>query len=258
MNKLEIFKNILDFLPELFPPDLSAITLSNCEEFVGIWGRNGNTLGQSLKTFIYPGKKLIPEVMLGQVIMQKKKITKYYTEEESISGIPYLAVGVPIYEDTQMIGGICAVREETILETVERCKNLLEVQEALAQSMMTVSTNLTHLVNSYREVRRISDFIQSVSQKVNIINVNTSLEAEKKEKEEILNSILKNIEQLSLETKGVAQNIVTLLNDFDKQNLKLFSSIRNIETIVNNMSYSVNDIMEYLSKQSHMIMKGKS
>ena len=69
---------------------------------------------------------------------------------------------------------------------------------------------------------------------------------------------MKNIEQLSLETKGVAQNIVTLLNDFDKQNLKLFSSIRNIETIVNNMSYSVNDIMEYLSKQSHMIMKGKS
>ena len=70
--------------------------------------------------------------------------------------------------------------------------------------------------------------------------------------------MLKDFEQLSLETKGVAQNIVTLLNDFDKQNLKLFSSIRNIETIVNNMSYSVNDIMEYLSKQSHMIMKGKS
>ena len=48
--------------------------------------------------------------------------------------------------------------------------------------MMTVSTNLTHLVNSYREVRRISDFIQKCLPKVNIINVNTSLEAEKKEK----------------------------------------------------------------------------
>ncbi len=258
MNKIEIFNSVLDFLPELFPPDLSAITLSNCQEFIGIWGKPGNTLGQSLKTFIYPGKPLIPNVMLGQVIMEKKKITKYYTEEESISGIPYLAVGVPIYQQEEMIGGICTVREETILETQKRCKCLLEVQDDLAESMIKVSSRLVHLVNSYREVRKITEFIQNISQKANLIGIHTSIEANNADKEEeILNNIINEIENLAAEAKNMTEDIVYLLNDFDKQNVELFSAIRHIETVVNNTSHTVNDIMDYLAQQSNMIIRGK-
>ncbi len=258
MNKLEIFNSILDFLPELFPPDLSAITLSNCQEFIGIWGRPGSTLGQSLKTFIYPGKPLIPNVMLGQVIMHKRKITKYYTEEESISGIPYLAVGVPILEGEEMIGGICAVREETILETQKRCECLLEVQDILAESMVTVSSRLAHLVNSYREVRKITDFIQTISQKANLIGIHTSIEANNTHTEgEVFENIINELENLAAEAKNTTEDIVQLLNDFDKQNVELFSAIRHIETVVNNTSHTVNDIMDYLAQQSNMIIKGK-
>lgn len=257
MNKLEIFIKILDFLPELFPPDLSAITLSNCTHFVGIWGRPGNTLGQSLKSIIYPGKPLIPEVMLGQVLMQKAKITKYYTAEESVSGIPYLAVGVPIYEEKEIIGGICAVREETILETQERCKTLLESQNTLALSMSEVSSHLSELVNSYREVRKISELIQGISQKASCIGLYTTLEATQEEqKGQVIGSIIEDLQNLSSESKKALENIVDLLSAFDKKNVALFTSIRQIETVVGNTSHTVNDIMDYLAKQSHMIIKG--
>lgn len=258
MNKLDILKCILDFIPELFPPDLSALTLSNTTHFIGVWGRPGNTLGQSIKTLIYPGKLLNPDVMLGQVIMQKRKITKYYTAKESISGIAYLAIGVPIYEDTEMVGGICTVREETILETQERCKNLLNIQEILAESMANVSSKLSNMVNSYREVRSITDYIESISQKANLIGVHTTIEALLTQNDSnVIKSISGDLQTLAEDSKEKAQRVVTLLNDFDKNNVELFSSIRQIETVVSNMSYSVSDIMNYLGKQSNMMIKDK-
>lgn len=257
MSKLEIFKGILPFLPELFPPDLSAITLSNCTHFIGIWGRPGNTLGESLKTFIYPGKPLEPKVMLGQVIMQKKKIVKYYSKEESISGIPYLAVGVPIHENGEMIGGICVVREETILETQERCKNLLKTQNILSESMRCVSSNLAHIVNSYREIRKIADFTHILSQKAQLMGIGTTLEASNNSNErEIIQSISADLQALAEEAKRTTENIVSLLNDFDKDNIELFTSIRRIETVVNNMSHTVRDILDYLAQESSIIMNG--
>lgn len=258
MTKLEIMKSILDFLPELFPPDLSAITLCNSTHFIGIWGRPGNTLGESLKTFIYPGKELDLRVMLGQVMLHKRKITKYYTKEESISGIPYLAVGVPIYENGEIVGGICAVREETILETQERCKNLLEIQNILGENMKSVSSNLSHLVNRYREVRKIADFTQTISQKAQLIGINTTLEASGSyNEEEILNAVCADLQALADESKKTTERIVTLLNDFDKEYLELFSSIRRIDTVVNNMSHTVKGILDYLSLQSNTIIKGE-
>lgn len=251
MNKLDILNNILDFLPELFRADLSAITLSNTTHFIGVWGKPDNTLGQSIKTLIYPGKPLIPEVMLGQVMLQGKKITKHYTGHESITGLPYLAVGVPIIDNNEIIGGVCAVREETILETQERCKNLLETQSILAGKMTEVSSKLSELVNSYREVRSISDFIQCIGQKANIIGINTTLEANQENNGcQIPESIITDLKELANQSTDSAEQIVALLNQFDTHTVNLFTSIRQIETAVNNMSHTIEDIMDYLNMQS--------
>lgn len=258
MNKLDILNNILDFLPELFSADLSAITLSNTTHFIGIWGKPDNTLGQSIKTLIYPGKPLIPEVMLGQVMLQGKKITKYYTDQESITGLPYLAVGVPIVENNEILGGICAVREETILETQKRCEDLLEVQDVLAGKMIEVSSKVSTLVNSYREVRTISDLIQYISQKANVIGINTSLESTQEDKNSsVSESIITDLQELADHSTSSAEQIVSLLNQFDSNTVKLFSSISQIETVVNNMSHTITEIMDYLTDQSNIIIKGK-
>jgi len=258
MDKLHYLEMLIDFLPELFPPDLSAITLSNCTHFISIWTRKDNALGESLKKLIYPGKPLELNVMLGQVAKRKEKITKYYTKDESISGIPYLAVGVPIYEGEDMVGGIAVVREETILETQERCKNLLEVQETLAQSMITVSSRLSNLVKSYRETRTITNYVQDISQQALLLGINSLVgTSQSNQNGDVIKDVVKELQNLVVESKKTTGKIVNLLNDFDDQNIGLFSSIQNIETIVNNMTDSVNDIMDYLKQQSNMIMHGK-
>lgn len=258
MGKLKQLNNLLDFLPELFPPDLVCITLSNTTHFINIWWREGNELGESLGKYIYPGKKLELNVMLGLVAKHKKKITKYYTKEESISGFPYLAVGVPVYEDGQIVGGICAVREETILETQERCKDLFQFQEVLADSMKTVSANISHLINSYQETRTIANYVQDISQKAHLLGINALMTSSFSNKENpAINEIVEELKELAIESKETAGKIVGLLNDYDNKNMELFSSIYQIQTAVSNMSHCINNIMEYLQQQSNLIINGE-
>jgi len=258
MNKIELFLSILDFLPELFPPDLSAITLSDCTHFVGIWGRPGNKLGESLKKLIYPGKELEPRVMLGQVMIHKKKIVKYFTAEESIVGIPYLAVGVPIYENKKLVGGICAVREETILEVKNRCWSLLKIQEILSCSMGNVSTRLNRLINSYDETRKITDYIHNLTQKAFLLSVDVLVEASYNERcADTLTSIAHAIQDIANESRQVTEKIVDVLNAFDFSNADLLASIKHIETVVNRISQSLCEIMDYLVQQSSLIIKEK-
>lgn len=258
MSKLEHLNNLLNLIQELFPPDLAAITLSNNTHFINIWVREGNELGESLKKFIYPGKELELNVMLGQVATHKEKITKYYTKDESISGLPYLAVGVPIYEGTTMVGGICAVREETILETQERCQNLYQYQETLVDSMKTVSSNMSHLVNSYKETRAIANYVQDISQKAHLLGINALIaNSFSGEDNSNINEIVEELKELAVQSKQTTGKIVNMLNDYDNQNIELFSSIYQIQTAVSNMTDCINNIMDYLKQQSHMLINGK-
>jgi len=258
MSKLEHLNNLLNLIQELFPPDLAAITLSDTTHFINIWVREGNELGESLRKFIYPGKPLELNVMLGQVVKRKEKITKYYTKEESISGLPYLAVGVPIYEGNEMIGGICVVREETILETQERCKDLYQIQATLVDSMKTVLSNISHLVNSYKETRTIGNYVQDISQKAHLLGINALIANSLSDEDNSrLNDVVEELKELAVEAKQTTGKIVTMLNEYDNKNVELFSSIYQIQTAVTNMNESINNIMEYLKQQSNMLINGK-
>ncbi len=257
MSKLEQLNNLIDFIPELFPPDLVCITLSNTTHFINIWYRKGNALGESLGKYIYPGKELEQNVMLGLVSKYKRKITKYYTKDESISGLPYLAVGVPIYEKGEMVGGICAVREETILETQERCKDLFQFHNVLANSMKTVSANISHLINSYQETRTIANYVQDISQKAHLLGINALVaNSFSNEDNSTFNDIAEELNKLAIESKQTTKKIVNLLNDYDNHNIKLFASIYQIQTAVANMNNCISNIMEYLKQQSNMLING--
>lgn len=255
MNKLDQLKEMLNFLPELFPPDLAAITLSNCTHFIGVWNRD-DEVGRKLRIGLYPDKPLDDKVMLGQVILQKKKITKYYTLEESVSDIPYLAVGVPIYEGDTLVGAICVIREEAILEAQNRCKALMQVHEIVAESMENVSDRLEYLINSYTETRKIADLMRGVNHKASLLQVNTLLHAARSNDGAANNNVAlaDEIKGMANETEQAALQIINLLNEFDTQAAAFFSVIRNMQIIVNNMNKSITDINEYLIQQSNLIV----
>ena len=259
MTKLEYIKNLLNFLPELFPPDLAAITLSNCTHFIGVWSRPDDLLGTTIRDALYPGKELDDRVMLGQVVKIGTKITKYYTKDESVFGMPYLAVGVPIYDNNILQGAIGILREETILEAQNRCQLLMNVHDILEDSMNTVSEKTTDLLCSYNETRKINHLMQEVNHKASLLQVNTLLKAtnldpDNKENYLLLANELKN---MSSDTKQAAMKIISILNEFDLQTTDFLSSIRHIEVIVNNMNNSICSIMDYLAQQSNMIISNK-
>ena len=255
MSILQYLKEMINFLPELFPQDLSAITLSDCTHFIGVWSAK-RPLGEALRKVIYPGKKISDKVMLGQVVKHKKKITKYYTKEESIFNYPYLAVGVPVFENGELTGGICTVREETILETQSRCRMLLEVQNIMGESMNNLTEKMDSLVDKYKETRKINDLMQDVIQKASFLQVNTLLKATNMQDEykESFLALADEIKKMAHDTKDASFKIIKLLNEFDVNAADFFSSIKHIEIIVASMSNSINSIMDYLSKQSDMII----
>lgn len=259
MTKLEYFIKMLDFLPELFPPDLAAITLSNTTHFIGVWSRPDDSLGNAIKKALYPGKELDDRVMLGQIVKNGTKITKYYTKDESVFGMPYLAVGIPIYDNNILQGGICTLREETILEAQNRCRLLINVHDILEESMTTVSKKMTDLLSSYNETRKINELMQEVNHKASLLQVNTLLKATNLDADEKANylHLADEIKGMTNDTKQAALKIINTLNEFDLHASDFLSSIRHIEVIINNMNNSINSIMDYLAQQSNMIISNK-
>ncbi len=253
MGKVDFYNNIMDTLPELFPPDLAAITLSNETHFVSIWGKPGNDLGNALKKYIYPGKKLGPEVMLGQVASQRKKIVKYFAPGKSICGLPYLAVGVPLYEDGTFVGGICAVREETILETLNRCKALLEADTLLRPSMDNVISKLAQLIASYDATRTIANSLQDITQKSSLLGLNLLLSSyDTKYADCSPYDVAREIQIVTKDCSNLNEKVVSLLNNFDANATDLTLSIRHIETAVSQTSNSIQKILDYLTEQSNL------
>ena len=254
MSILQYLKEMINFLPELFPQDLSAITLSDCTHFIGVWSAK-RPLGEALRKVIYPGKKISDKVMLGQVVKHKKKITKYYTKEESIFNYPYLAVGVPVFENGELTGGICTVRGDHFRNS-KPMPDAFGSQNIMGDSMNNLTEKMDSLVDKYKETRKINDLMQDVIQKASFLQVNTLLKATNMQDEykESFLALADEIKKMAHDTKDASFKIIKLLNEFDVNAADFFSSIKHIEIIVASMSNSINSIMDYLSKQSDMII----
>ena len=259
MTKLNVLKNMLEFISEMFPPDLAAITLSDCSKFIAVWNRE-DEIGKAIGKALYPGKLLDDKVMLGQVVKYKKKRTHYFSSNESVCKVPYLAVGIPIYEDGILTGGICIIREDTILETQARCRSLLQVNGILSDSMHNASGKMDELLQSYDKTRKIVDLMQQVNHKATMVQVNSVQRFNGNSNIAPDNHpiFLDSIKEMANETQEAALQIIKMLNEFDVHAASFFAAIKNIQVIVDHMGAHLTDISEFITEQSNSIINHSS
>jgi len=263
MTKIESIKNLIEFLPELFPSDLAAITIADCEKFISIWVREGNYLGEAIKKSVYPGKPLTRRVISNKVVEEKRKFSKYFSKQESVADMPYLSVGVPIFEENgEISGAICIIKEESLFEAQNRCRSLLQINDILTTKTNQIVKKLDYFLKSYKDTRAVHEYMQEVSQKASLLEINILLESalvsSEREMQEKYTRLSQEIKEMAEETKKSAMQIIQVLNNFDLNAADFFSSINYIETIVKGMNNSINSISEFLSQQSNILLINES
>lgn len=127
-----------------------------------------------------------------RVVKERKRMAAQIDKEHSIFGIPYAAVGVPIWDGNTFIGGITVVSSVeklyTLVEMGERIQaaseeysQMLETlsasSEEFAANTQAMSENTQHAEKAIEEIKIMSSEIKKMSAQINILGLNASIEA---------------------------------------------------------------------------------
>jgi len=114
------------------------------------------------------------------------------SREKSIFGIPYRAIGVPIFEEQRFVGGITVVLStekvqnlhdigtsinqigEVLSNTIE---NISATSEVFAASAQSVNQQMSEIEISIEKIQAVVKTIETISAKINILGLNASIEA---------------------------------------------------------------------------------
>lgn len=180
---LQAFITIAPIFNELFAEDTS-MSVQDREKVLKY------VPGRTIDLKINDGDLLKPGSVSYQVVQTGKKVTR--TVGREVFGIPYIAVGFPVFDNGTCIGGI------TTITSIDKREKMMEMAEHLATSMQEFSASIEsvaatsehlhdlnetmrkHMLDVSRSVKQITDiikFVNEVAQQTNILGLNASIEA---------------------------------------------------------------------------------
>ena len=127
-----------------------------------------------------------------RVLKERKRLAAQMDREHSMFGIPYFAVGVPIWDGDEFIGGITIVlsiqKQYTLIEMGERILNssaesaqvlasLSESEQEFVTKIKTMSENTYLAEKAIQDIRAMSSTIKKISDQINILGLNAAIEA---------------------------------------------------------------------------------
>lgn len=116
----------------------------------------------------------------------------YMSRENSIFGIPYRAISVPIFEEQRFVGGITVVLSTeqlqhlydigtSIHQTGEVLSNTIgnisATSEEFAAGSQSASQEISEIENSMGKIQAVVKAVETISAQINILGLNASIEA---------------------------------------------------------------------------------
>jgi uncharacterized ubiquitin-like protein YukD len=180
---LQKFIDLAPYFNELFIEDIS-ISIQDKERIICY------IPGKNIDLGIRDGDQLKEGSVSYQVVQSGKKVIRKVGRE--VHGIPYIAMGFPIFHERNIIGCI------TTISSIDQRERLLEMAETLSASMQQFSASIQstsassellyqHNENVMKQIRlvhesihqieKVAKTVYDVSSQVNILGLNASIEA---------------------------------------------------------------------------------
>ncbi|WP_019121167.1 methyl-accepting chemotaxis protein [Brevibacillus massiliensis] len=185
-NGLQLFHNLLELAPllrEIFVDDVS-IAIQDRERVLRY------IPGATIDLGIKDGDLLKAGSVSYQVIQTGKKIMKMVGRE--VHGVPYIALGYPIFHEGTVIGCI------TTITSIDKREQMMRMAEQLSASMQqftasiqsasassdylyqhneVMKSQLFDVESSVQQIDKITKMVVEIAGKINILGLNASIEA---------------------------------------------------------------------------------
>lgn len=252
---LQSFKNVAPYINDLTTNDV-AVTITDREKYVDFI--KGKTIPQLAKT----GEPIYEGSVVGEAIKKGKRIIRKVPKE--VRGFPYIACGVPVKENGEIVGAVSFVltidKQEQLLELSENLSEGLEELTTTSQTIEESAGNLSgatdkvdnitkDLVEHIDETDNIVNIIQKISKQTNLLGLNASIEAARVGKEgKGFEVVAEEIRKLAVDSSESINKIEEILSGIKDTSTFQSEVIEEVQEIINLQEKSIKTVNSSLQE----------
>lgn len=247
---LEAFKIVAPYINDLTVNDV-AVTISDKEKYIEF------IRSVKIPQLVNKGDPIAKGSAVYDCIQTGKKVVKKVPA--SVLGFPYIAFGVPIYENNELVGAVSFLitidKQEKLFELAEKLSNTVSDLESSSESIKKSSNNLIEIAELIRKISdglskyveetdKILSMVQQIASQTNLLGLNAAIEAARVGAEgKGFGVVAQEIRKLSLNTSESLKRISSILNNIKETSQKENEVIDEI----NNISKGQADIIENIN-----------
>jgi len=249
---LEAVVTIAPLLSQVYDEDVTVL-VADMEKWIYAYNHPKLNLGIKEGDLLAQYDKTVT----AQTVREKRRVVARVSQVNSMFGIPYVAIGLPLQENGTMVGALTVVISverydqlltsgEEILAAVEEisasAENLAATGEELAATAREMDSSTLSVRKDVQHVSKITEEIKRVSALTNILGINASIESARAGEQG------RGFAVVADEVRKLSENTKQAVNTID-------SDVSNVQQSIDTLVESVNQLAEVSETQAQGVVE---
>jgi len=256
---LDSFVKVAQYLPQLMSGKVGMVV---CDPEKWLVSYSIPELRQQ----VIVGEKVKPGAAVYQAMQKKRRVVVEVAKE--VYGIPYIAISMPLLDDSGKVIGAVAVhesleRKETLLDAAGHLSNSANVLSSALQSILAEAQELAasgqylkelavQVNKEVSETDSVISFIKNVASQTNLLGLNAAIEAARVgEQGRGFGVVAEEVRKLAVNSSSSAAQITTTLKQISDSIQKITHEITQIDSVNQHQAKTI----EKLTGQSQELLE---
>ena len=256
---LDSFKVVAPYINNLTFNDI-AVTIADREKYIEF------IRSKTIPQLVNAGDPIAKGSAVEECIKTGKRVIKKVPA--SVLGFPYIACGMPVYENDELVGAVSFLitidKQEKLFELAEKLSNTLSDLKGSSESIEKSSSNLIVIAESIcnisdglskyvEETDKILSMVQQIAKQTNLLGLNATIEAARVGAEgKGFGVVAQEIRKLAIDSTESLKKISLILTNIKETSQKenvVVDEINNVvkgqASIIENINYSIKELSAY-------------